>query len=118
MGNFRGEGGPLPGRKNWIGRMRAAGRLTPLAAALAAAHATAQVPTGGAVTAGSATISQPTAGSQLIDQSTGRAVIDWQSFSIGRGSSVTFRQPDAASVTLNRVVGGDASRILGSLSAN
>jgi filamentous hemagglutinin family protein len=54
----------------------------------------------------------------VINQSTARAAIDWRSFNIERGQSVTFAQPDAKSITLNKVLGNDASAILGSLRAN
>ena len=53
-----------------------------------------------------------------INQSSDRMIANWQSFSIGAGNSVTFNQPGASSVALNRVVGQDPSKILGSLSAN
>jgi len=89
-----------------------------LVAAALAGPAAAQVPTGGTVTAGSAAISQPSAGRQVIDQASTRAIIDWQSFSIGAGNSVVFRQPNASAIALNRVVGNDPSGIFGSLSAN
>ncbi len=76
------------------------------------------LPSGGVVSAGSATIRNTTPNSQVITQSTPKAVIDWQSFSIGRGNSVAINQPSAASVSLNRVVGRDPSSILGSLASN
>ena len=46
------------------------------------------------------------------------AILDWQSFSIGVSNSVHFQQQSAASQVLNRVVGQDASRLLGGLSSN
>ncbi len=79
-----------------------------------AAHA---LPANGVVAAGSATISS-TASSTTIQQSTANAVINWQSFGIGAGQSVQFVQPGSSSVALNRVLGTDASSILGNLSAN
>jgi len=62
----------------------------------------------------------PAAGGKIITQETLRAVIDWQSFNIGKDAGVTFNQLDGTnSVTVNRVVGGtDPSQILGKLSAN
>lgn len=75
-------------------------------------------PEGGQVIAGSATISNPDANSTLITQSTSHAAIDWQRFNIGSQEYVQFAQPDASSVALNRVIGGDPSQILGNLSAN
>jgi len=97
-------------------------RLRTLPAAVAAAlalHAAGAVanPQGGAVKAGAATISASGNRVEVI-QSSPRAVIDWRSFSIGAGEQVNFRQPSAASATLNRVTGGEASSILGRLTAN
>ena len=74
-------------------------------------------PVGGVVVNGGATI-QNSAGNTTINQSTQNAVINWQSFSIEAGQVVQFVQPNTSSVTLNRVVGGDPSSILGTLSAN
>jgi len=80
--------------------------------------ALAQLPAGANVVAGQVSISQPGPQRQLIRQGSDKAIIDWRSFSIGSGSAVSFAQPGSNSVALNRVVGGDASSILGSLSAN
>ena len=77
----------------------------------------AQLPTGGTVVGGSATIT--TAPKQVtVNQTTNRGVIDWRSFSIGQGNRVDFQQPGASSVTLNRVTGPDPSVIAGQLTAN
>jgi len=78
------------------------------------AHA---LPTGGAVSAGSATISG-SAGAMTINQSSQNAAINWQSFNIGQAEAVRFVQPNSSSVALNRVTGPDPSSILGSMSAN
>jgi filamentous hemagglutinin family protein len=75
------------------------------------------LPTGGQVSAGAANIS--TNGSKMqIDQSTNRAILNWQSFSIGSAAWVNFTQPGASSVALNRVVGNDPSHIFGRFTAN
>ncbi|HEX2830690.1 MAG TPA: autotransporter-associated beta strand repeat-containing protein [Burkholderiales bacterium] len=99
---------------------------TPIASAVAlavlslsATGARAQaLPTGGSVSAGSATITQTNPSTLTINQATQKAALDWQTFSIGSGNSVIFNQPNAASVALNRVVGGSRSEIYGSLQAN
>ncbi|NIJ06741.1 filamentous hemagglutinin family protein [Sphingomonas vulcanisoli] len=76
-----------------------------------------EVPSGGQVVAGSASIGG--SGANLaITQGSSRAVIDWKSFGIGAGGKVTIAQPDANSALLNRVTGGDISKIAGSLTAN
>ena len=75
------------------------------------------LPSGGNVAAGSATIAA-TGGSMAIDQSTARAVINWNSFSVGPAGSVAFNQPDAQSATLNRVTGTAASSIAGQITSN
>jgi len=74
-------------------------------------------PTGGVVVGGSASISQ-TANNTAINQSTQRAAVNWQSFNVGSQQSVTFNQPSAQAVTLNRVVGPDPSQIAGRIDAN
>ncbi|MDG2535297.1 MBG domain-containing protein, partial [Sphingomonas sp. HITSZ_GF] len=75
------------------------------------------LPTGGQVVAGEATIG--TSGAAMtVTQSTRRGIINWQGFDIGSDASVQFVQPDASSVTLNRVLGGNGSTIAGKLSAN
>ncbi|WP_077033106.1 YDG domain-containing protein, partial [Pelomonas sp. KK5] len=88
-------------------------------AALAAPPAANQLPTGGQVVAGQATVSANNAAAQLtVNQGTNRAAINWQSFDIGSSAKVTFNQPNAQSVTLNRVVGVAPSQIFGQLTAN
>ena len=75
------------------------------------------LPTGGNIVAGSGTISQ--AGNTMtVTQTTGKMAADWQSFSIGQGSTVNFVQPSAGATALNRVLGADVSVIQGALNAN
>lgn len=76
-----------------------------------------QLPTGGQVVGGQASISQQSA-VMTIQQQTNRAAIDWQSFDIGSQARVTFQQPSSSSVALNRVQGGNPSQIFGQLEAN
>lgn len=80
----------------------------------ASAHAGGLLPAGGRFVGGSGSIA--TNGSTLtVNQSTGRAVVNWDSFSIGNGNQVVFANGSGA--TLNRVTGGKASAILGALTA-
>lgn len=74
-------------------------------------------PVGGTVVAGSAAIAR-SATVTSITQSTQRAAIDWQGFDVGAKQSVTFAQPSATAMTLNRVTGPDPSRIAGRITAN
>jgi filamentous hemagglutinin family protein len=76
------------------------------------------LPTNGQVTAGSASIGTQSNGSMTITQTSNSAVINWQSFNIGQGNSVTFVQPDASSAVLNRVTGTTTTTIAGQLNAN
>ncbi len=103
----------LPGR-------RAAPARFVLALALGVpAQGQAQVlPSGGSVVAGSAAIVSGGGASAVIVQQSRKAIINWQSFSVGAGASVTFRQPDPAAITLNRVTGAGASVLDGNLAAN
>ncbi|MBA3773763.1 MAG: filamentous hemagglutinin N-terminal domain-containing protein [Ramlibacter sp.] len=49
---------------------------------------------------------------------TSHSAINWQSFSVPGGSTTRFQQPTAASLSINRVVGGNPSAIYGTLSSN
>src|SRR5690606_36957885 len=57
-------------------------------------------------------------GHLTIEQFGDRLGIDWQSFSIGHGETVTFVQPGDWAVAVNRVTGHNPSEIFGNLSAN
>ncbi|MCX7246442.1 MAG: YDG domain-containing protein [Burkholderiales bacterium] len=75
------------------------------------------LPTGGQVAAGAASITQ-SATRMDINQSTQKAILNWQSFNIGADAQVNFAQPSASAVALNRVLSSDPSAIYGKLSAN
>jgi filamentous hemagglutinin family protein len=81
----------------------------------ASAHAS---PAGGDVVAGQASISGDASGNVTVTQTTDRAVINWDSFSVAKNETVVFRQPGTQSVIANRVIGADPSSILGSIQAN
>lgn len=87
-----------------------------LGAGAAAATPTAtELPTGGQVVAGQASISSNGARLDVL-QSSQRAALDWQTFNIGAQAQVHFEQP-AAGVALNRVLDTQASQIYGRLTA-
>ena len=81
----------------------------------AAVHAN---PEGGTVASGEVTISGEGTSRVVVTQTSERALIDWQRFSIGAGEFTRFIQPDATSLAANRVVGVDPSQILGRLEAD
>ncbi|MBX3603068.1 MAG: filamentous hemagglutinin N-terminal domain-containing protein [Rubrivivax sp.] len=74
-------------------------------------------PQGGQVSAGQASI-QVQGATTTVQQTSARAAIDWQSFSVGAHETVRFQQPSAAAVVLNRVVGPNPSAIFGRITAN
>ncbi|PTY04033.1 hypothetical protein DB346_04355 [Verrucomicrobia bacterium LW23] len=74
-------------------------------------------PSGGTVTTGSATINGGP-GNVTIHQSSDKAIVRWQDFSIQKGETTTFVQPGSGSATLNRVTGPGASLLNGNLNAN
>ena len=82
-----------------------------------AAPAANALPTGGTVTYGQATISQ-SGSTMTINQTSGKAITNWQTFDIGSSARVQVVQPDKSSVLLNRVVGNNPSQIFGKLDAN
>jgi filamentous hemagglutinin family protein len=83
------------------------------------------LPQGGEVKSGQAEIGVGVANLQdrpvlqmSIRQSSDRAVINWQSFSVGSQEWVNFQQPSSTSATLNRVTGNTPSDIAGRITAN
>jgi len=75
------------------------------------------LPTGGQVVHGNVNID--TVGANMnINQLTGQAIVNWESFNIGAGNAVNVNQPDAMAAMLSRVIGADPSAILGALQAN
>jgi filamentous hemagglutinin family protein len=86
-------------------------------ALLASAAYADDLPTGGSIASGTASISSGV-NSTTINQSSDRAVLNWNSFSVGQGNSVTFNQPSSSSATLNRVTGAATSSIAGNISSN
>nr|WP_321457403.1 MBG domain-containing protein [uncultured Cohaesibacter sp.] len=82
-----------------------------------AAYAADILPSGASVSSGSVSIGQSGA-SMTVTQGSDKAIVNWNSFSIGQNSSVQFVQPSKTSAILNRVTGATGSSIAGSLTAN
>ena len=74
-------------------------------------------PLNGEVVVGNATINSDNARNIRIDQTSNKAIIDWQSFNIASNEAVAFTTPSASSITLNRIVGNSPSDIAGQLSS-
>ena len=75
------------------------------------------LPSNGKVVAGAATISTAN-NTMTINQSTQRAVINWDSFNVGKNAQVNINTPGSNAATLNRVTGTAASQIDGALHSN
>ena len=106
-------------KRQWVRQMKKIAAPTMIAGMiLISSYSTAlAAPTGGVITSGAGLIT--TGGpATTITQNTNKLAVNWNSFSIGAGEKVTFVQPSANSIALNRVVGSEASKIYGSLSAN
>jgi filamentous hemagglutinin family protein len=86
-------------------------------AALAFAPVAQANPLGEAVRHGEVTFERID-GQLRVLQASDRAIIDWESFSIGAGELTEFLQPGSRSAALNRVRGASASTIEGALRAN
>jgi filamentous hemagglutinin family protein len=103
-------------RASLLGTTAIATTLTLLAATVSA-HAGQKpvLPQGGSFVAGSGAIAG-TGNALTITQTSLRGIIDWSSFSIGRGYLVQFQNGSGA--TLNRVTGTQQSWLAGTLSAS
>jgi len=70
------------------------------------------------IVSGNVSVSQST-GSTVINQSTQKGIISWNSFNINANEKTQFIQPNSRAITLNRISSQQgASQIFGSLSAN
>jgi filamentous hemagglutinin family protein len=76
------------------------------------------LPQGGNVVSGQAAIGVQSANALTITQSSSRAVINWNSFSVGQNGSVNFSQPSSTAAILNRVTGSTSSTIAGQITGN
>ncbi|MDL2216516.1 filamentous hemagglutinin N-terminal domain-containing protein [Desulfovibrio sp. OttesenSCG-928-M14] len=75
-------------------------------------------PSGGQVVQGQADINQSGA-KTTINQSSNRAIVNWQNFDIAKNESVLHNMPSASSAALHRVIGGGgASQLAGELKSN
>jgi len=100
---------------------RPAGVALALAAAFVPYGDVLAQPAGAQVIHGQASLQQQ-GNSLLVTTQNGpgsrHSAINWQSFSVPGGSVTHFRQPDAASTSINRVLGNNPSAIFGTLSSN
>ncbi|MDP2205522.1 MAG: filamentous hemagglutinin N-terminal domain-containing protein, partial [Alphaproteobacteria bacterium] len=77
------------------------------------------LPTGFSLTSGQIDTPDIQDSTMTVTQHSPQAVIDWQSFNIGRDAHVDFKQPQGG-VTVNRITNnsGDPTQIYGKLTAN
>ncbi len=80
-------------------------------------HQALAAPSGGQVVAGSGSIVQSGA-STNITQASQNLSLNWQSFNVAAQETVTFLQPSAAAIAVNRIFDTNGSQILGHLNAN
>jgi filamentous hemagglutinin family protein len=85
--------------------------------ALAVAAPAWSLPTGGQLVAGQANW-RPGAGRLDVQQTSAKAIVNWQGFSVGAGERVDITQPSSNAALLARVTGGDLSRIHGDIRAD
>ena len=97
---------------------RLGGALLPALVLAVASGSVVANPEGGEVVMGEATISGEGTSTVRVMQTSERALIDWERFSIGEGERTRFEQPGVESVVANRVVGVEPTQVLGTLEAN
>ncbi|MAE53618.1 MAG: hypothetical protein CMI20_05860, partial [Opitutae bacterium] len=78
----------------------------------------ANLPTGAQVVSGDVNINQIGSDAMRILQGSQSAIVNWQSFDIGRGALVDIVQPNVDSAMLSRVIGDNLSEIYGTINSN
>ncbi|MBI4972611.1 MAG: filamentous hemagglutinin N-terminal domain-containing protein [Candidatus Omnitrophica bacterium] len=76
------------------------------------------LPEGEEVALGSATFDRSTTDTLIVNTSSDKLIVNYDSFNIAQQEAVHFYQPSASSIALNRVTGQDPSSIMGTLTAN
>ncbi|KKB62577.1 hypothetical protein WM40_16695 [Robbsia andropogonis] len=84
---------------------------------LAVAHTALGAPTGGAITAGSGSISQ-SGTTTTVNQSSANLSVNWQTFNTTSQETVNFVQPSASAIAVNRIADTNPTQFLGHLNAN
>ncbi|WP_171295052.1 filamentous hemagglutinin N-terminal domain-containing protein, partial [Acinetobacter sp. WCHA29] len=88
-----------------------------LAASLIVPNFAFALPQGGNVVAGQADIKNVNSTYMTIDQKSNRAVVNWDSFNVGKNDWVDIRQQKSSDALLNRVTGNNLSEIAGKITA-
>ena len=89
------------------------------ASATNAVQASFSNPVVGIVAENNATISFPSSSVLQINQTSDKAIINWQSYNVAQHEQVNYQQPNASSITLNRInPNNGSSRIFGTITAN
>ena len=76
-----------------------------------------QLPTGGTVVSGTVNISQ-SSNTMTINQTSSQAIINWETFNLGKDASIYFNNNSSNNTTLNQIVDNFKSVILGSIYSN
>ncbi len=104
------------GRCTGSGRKRTAATL--LAAALSTCAGLAQAaPVGGVVTAGTGSVTQ-SGTATTITQTSQNLSMNWTGFNTTPSETVTFVQPSASAIAVNRIFDTNGTQFLGKLNAN
>jgi filamentous hemagglutinin family protein len=99
------------------GRSKGSGRTLVMAALSLSAVGAHAAPSGGKVVSGSGSISSNGATTTIV-QSSSTLSVNWNSFNVAPKETVTFVQPTASSIAVNRIFDTSGTRILGKLNAN
>jgi filamentous hemagglutinin family protein len=74
-------------------------------------------PEGGVVVGGKGEISKDDLNT-IIEQTSQNMAIDWESYNLSASESVTYTQPNAQAISLNRILSANGSVIAGNINAN
>lgn len=74
-------------------------------------------PNGGNIVGGAGSINQSILTTN-INQLSSSMAIDWNSYNLNSNEIVNYFQPNSSALSLNRILGGDASQIHGQINAN